>query len=88
MELLISLSMLSVIAFVSTTSFVSIRKLTEVTRRNEDALRNIRYFLDRLDVEISGAVLVRRAGETLFQSKRMDINGEKVNNLIFTTVSP
>ncbi len=88
MELLISLSMLTIIAFVSTTSFVSMRKITEVTRRNEDALRHIRYFLSRLDVEISGAVLVRRAEETLFQSKRMDINGEKVNNLIFTTISP
>lgn len=88
MELLISLSIISVIAFVSTTSFVSMRKIAELNRRNEEALRNIRYFLNRLDVEISGAVLVRRAEETLFQSTRMDINGEKVNNLIFTTVSP
>lgn len=88
MELLISLSILSVIAFVSTISFVSMRKIAEVNRRNEEALRNIRYFLNRLDVEISGAVLVRRAEETLFQSTRMDINGEKVNNLIFTTVTP
>jgi type II secretion system protein J len=87
-ELLISMAILSIIAYLSTSSFISMRKIVDVNRANEEVLRNIRSFLESLDVEISGAILVGRAEETLFVSKRTDIMGENVNNLIFTTISP
>ena len=87
-ELLVSISILSIIAFLSTTSFVSMRKIVDVNRRNEEMLRNTRSFLERLDVEISSVILVKRAEETLFLSKRIDIMGENVNNLVFTTIAP
>lgn len=88
LELMISLSILSVIAALSYTSFVSVRKVVEVNRRNEDILRSIRWFQEKLDVEISGAIYVRRAEQTLFVSERKDYLGKKVNNLTFTTLSP
>ncbi|KKL78227.1 hypothetical protein LCGC14_2026950 [marine sediment metagenome] len=87
-ELLVSISILSIIAFLSTISFISMSKIVDVSRRNEEVLRNTRSFLERLDVEVSSAILVRRAEETLFLSKRTDIMGENVNNLIFTTIAP
>ncbi len=87
-ELLISLSIWSVIAALSYTSFVSVRKITEINRKNEEVLRNIRWFLNRLDVEISSAVYVKRAEQTIFLSNRMDFDGKKINNLVFTTILP
>jgi type II secretion system protein J len=88
LELLISLSILSVIGVLSYTSFVSVRRIVDVNRRNEEAMRNLRGFLDRLDVELSSAIYVRRAKQTLFISKRLEIGGKHTNNLIFTTISP
>ena len=88
LELLISLSILSVIGVLSYTSFVSVRRIVDVNRRNEEAIRNLRGFLDRLDVELSSAIYVRRAKQTLFISKRLEIGGKHTNNLIFTTISP
>ena len=87
-ELLVSISILSIIAFLSTTSLISMRKIVDVNRNNEEVLRNTRSFLERLDVEISSVILVKRAEETLFLSKRIDIMGENVNNLVFTTIAP
>jgi type II secretion system protein J len=87
-ELLVSIAILSIIALLSTSSFISMRKIVDVNRANEEVLRNTRSFLERLDVEVSSAILVGRAEETLFVSKRTDIMGENVNNLIFTTIAP
>ena len=87
-ELLIAIAILSIIAFLSTSSLLSMRRIVDVNRENEEVLRNTRSFLDRLDVEISGAVLAGRAEETLFVSKRTDIMGENVNSLVFTTIAP
>lgn len=88
LELLISLSILSVIGVLSYTSFVSVRRIVDVNRRKEEAVRNLRGFLERLDVELSSAIYVRRAKQTLFVSKRLEIGGKHTNNLIFTTISP
>jgi len=87
-ELLISLSILSVIAFLSFSSFVSIRKVVDLNRENENTLRDIRWFLNRLDSELSGSIYVRRDKKTGFQSQRKEIGEKKVNNLIFTTIVP
>ena len=88
LELMISLAILSVIAALSYTSFVSVRKVVEVNRRNEDILRSIRWFQERLDVEISGAIYIRNAEQTLFVSERKDYVGKEVSNLTFTTLAP
>jgi type II secretion system protein J len=87
-ELLISLAILSVIALVSTTTFFSVTRIVEVNRSNEEALRNIRELVERLDVEISAAVLKRGSQHTVFNSKREDVSGIKINDLVFTTIAP
>lgn len=83
-----SLAILSVIAAVCYVSFSSVNRVVDLNRRNEELLRDVRSFLGRLDVEISGAVYVRRAEGTIFLSTRSEVGGEKTNNLVFTTVSP
>jgi general secretion pathway protein J len=87
-EFLIALSILSVIAAVSYTSFVSVRRSINVGRENEEALREIRKFLEDLDAEISGALYIRGDEGTLFESRRQDLAGSEVSNLKLTTIKP
>jgi type II secretion system protein J len=87
-ELLVSLSILAVIAALSFSSFQSINRVVDVNRRNERAQRSVRVFVDRLDAELAGAVFVRSSGETLFLSKRQEIDGKNTNSLAFTTLMP
>ena len=87
-ELMIALAIISVIATLSVTSFVTVRKVAEANRRNEELVRTIRWFANRLDVEISGAVWQRGAKQLVFESKRTEVEGKKVNSLVFTTISP
>lgn len=87
-ELLISLSILSVIAVVSYSSFVAIRRVSDLNRESEKSLRDMRGFLERLDRELAAAVYIRRDKQTLFLSQRLDIEGREANNLIFTTIYP
>jgi type II secretion system protein J len=87
-ELMIALAIISVIATLSVTSFVTVRKVAEANRKNEESVRAIRWFANRLDVEISGTVWERGAQQLVFESKRTEVEGKKVNNLVFTTISP
>jgi type II secretion system protein J len=87
-EFLVALSILSVITAVSYTSFVSVRRSIDVGKENEETLREIRKFLEDLDVEISGALYVRGDGGTLFESRRQDVAGSEVSNLKLTTIKP
>ena len=87
-ELLIALTILSVIAALSYSSFVSVRRIVDIRRRSDENLRNIRSFIERLDVELSSAVYVRREDETLFQSKREEVEGIEISTLVFTTLMP
>jgi type II secretion system protein J len=88
LELLISLSILAVIAALSYTSFVSVRKIVDIRRRSDETLRSIRLFVEQLDMELSSAIYVRKADETLFRSERSEIDGTDVSSLVFTTISP
>jgi type II secretion system protein J len=87
-ELLIALTILSVIAALSYTSFVSVRRIVDIRRSSDENLRNIRSFVERLDVELSSAVYVRREEETLFRSTREEVEGKETSTLIFTTILP
>lgn len=87
-ELLVAMSILSIIAAVSYTSFVSVRRTAEANRRNEERMREIRNFLERLDSELASTLYVRQDKGTLFFSRRFEIGGEKVNNLLFTAIEP
>jgi len=87
-ELLISLAILSIVAALAYTSLVSVRRVVDIHRRNEESLRNIRSFVQRLDVELSSATYVRSASQTLFQSKRVEMDGKVSSTLVFTTISP
>jgi type II secretion system protein J len=87
-ELLIALTILSVIAALSYTSFVSVRRIVDIRRRSDETLRNIRSFIEGLDVELSSAVYVRREDETLFQSNRVEVEGKETSTLVFTTILP
>ncbi len=87
-EFLIAFSILSIIAAVSYTSFVSVRRSINVGRENEEALREIRKFLEDLDAEISGALYIRGDEGTLFESRRQDLAGSEVSDIKFTTIKP
>jgi prepilin-type N-terminal cleavage/methylation domain-containing protein len=87
-ELLVSLSILAVIAALSFGSFQSINRIVDVNRRNERAQRSVRTLVDRLDAELAGAIFARSEAETLFLSRRQDIDGKNVNDLTFTTLMP
>jgi type II secretion system protein J len=87
-ELLVSLSILAVISALSFNSFQSINRVVDVNRRNEKAQRSVRAFVDRLDAELAGAIFVRAAAETLFLSKRQEVDGKNTNSLEFTTLMP
>jgi len=87
-ELLISLAILSIIAVVSYTTFVSVKKASEIHRQNDEMLRELRSFLERLDVELTGAVYIRNDKSTLFVSKRKEVGSHTASDLLFTTISP
>lgn len=87
-ELLIALTILSIIAAVSYTSFVSVRKTMDVGAKNIEVMREVRNFLERLDVELSGALYVRRDEATLFVSKRQEVGQQTASSLAFTTIMP
>ncbi len=87
-ELLISLAILSIIAAVSYTTFVSVKRASEIHRQNDDMLRELRSFLERLDVELNGAVYVRSDKSTHFVSKRKELGSSTTSDLLFATVSP
>jgi prepilin-type N-terminal cleavage/methylation domain-containing protein len=87
-ELLVSLSILAVIAALSFGSFQSISRVVDVNRRNERAQRSVRALVDRLDAELAGAIFARSEAETLFLSKRGEIDGKTFNDLSFTTLMP
>lgn len=86
-ELLISLAVLSILAAVSFTTFVSVRRASEVHRKSDELLRELRGFLERLDVELSSAVYFK-SGETVLVSERKEIGGRATSSLTFSTISP
>ncbi len=88
LELLISLAIFSIIAAVSYTSFIAVNRSVESNRRNEDLIRELRGLFDRLDSEIASAFYGRNDDGTLFRSRRFELNGKEVNDLLFTTVRP
>ena len=87
-ELLVSLAVLSVLAAVSFTTFASVKRASEIHRKNDEMLRELRSFLARLDVEVSGAVFVKSDKNTLMVSKRKELGTNTTSDLIFTTISP
>jgi type II secretion system protein J len=87
-EFLIALAILSIIAAVSFTSFVSVRRTIETGRRNNELMRELRSFLERLDVELSGAVYAKGEEGTTFVSKRVDLGSQNASNIHFTTIVP
>jgi len=87
-EFLIAVSILSIIVAVSYTSFVSVRKTMLVGKRSLQVMREVRNFLERLDVEISGSIYVREDEGTLFQSKRDELGHLETSDLVFTTIMP
>ncbi len=87
-ELLIALAILSIIAAVSFTSFVSVRRTIETGRRNNEIMRELRAFLERLDVELSGAVYIKGDEGTIFVSEREDLGPQDASSISFTTIMP
>lgn len=87
-EFLIALAILSIIAAVSFTSFVSVRRTIDMGRRNNELMREIRTFVERLDVELSGALYIKGNEGTIFVSKREDLGQQKASSIIFTTIMP
>ncbi len=87
-EFLIALAILSIIAAVSYTSFISVRKTVDVGRRNNELMREMRAFLERLDVELSGSLYIKGDSGTLFLSKREDLGQQSASSLVFTTLMP
>ena len=87
-EFLIALAILSIIAAVSFTSFVSVRRTIDMGRRNNELMREIRAFVERLDVELSGSLYIKGDSGTIFVSKREDLGQQRASSIIFTTIMP
>lgn len=87
-ELLIALSILSVIAAAAVVSFSSVNRVVDLQKKNDEKVRDVRVLLERLDREISGAVYIERDRGTLFVSQRKDTAAGRANGLLFTTVLP
>jgi general secretion pathway protein J len=73
-ELLIALSILSVIAAAAVASFSSVNRIVDLQKKNDETVRDMRGFLERLDTEIGGAVYIEAT--------------ESMNGLFFTTILP
>jgi len=87
-ELLIALSILSVIAAAAVASFSSVNRIVDLQKRNDETVRDMRAFVERLDREINGAVYIERDRGTLFFSQRKDTTTGETNGLLFTTILP
>jgi type II secretion system protein J len=87
-EFLIALAILSIIAAVSFTSFVSVRRTVATGRRNNELMRELRTFVERLDVELSSAVYMKGDEGTVFVSKREDLGTQYASSIRFTTIMP
>ena len=87
-EFLIALAILSIIAAVSFTSFVTVRRTVETGRRNNELMRELRSFVERLDVELSSAVYAKGDEGTVFVSKREDLGTQEASSIRFTTIMP
>lgn len=87
-EFLIALAILSIIAAVSFTSFVSVRRTIDMGRRNNKLMREVRAFVERLDVELSGSLYIKGDSGTIFVSKREDLGQQRASSIIFTTIMP
>lgn len=87
-ELLIALSILSVIAVAAVASFSSVNRIVDLQKKNDETVRDIRGFVERLDREINGAVYIDRDRGTLFFSQRKDTAAGGANGLLFTTILP
>jgi hypothetical protein len=51
-------------------------------------MREVRTFLERLDVELSGALYVSGDEGTIFVSKREDLGSQEASDISFTTIMP
>ncbi|MBN2324735.1 MAG: prepilin-type N-terminal cleavage/methylation domain-containing protein [Spirochaetes bacterium] len=87
-ELLIALSILSVIAAAAVASFSSVNRIVDLQKKNDETVRDMRGFVERLDTEIGGAVYIERDKSTLFFSQRKDTATGSTNGLFFTTIVP
>ena len=87
-EFLIALSIMSIIAAAAVASFSSVNRIVDLQNRNDESVRDVRAFVERLDREINGAVYVERDKATLFVSRRKDTASGWTNGLLFTTVMP
>jgi general secretion pathway protein J len=87
-ELLIALAIVSVIAAASVVSFSSVNRIIDLQKGNDEMLREMRRFLERLDREMAGALYVQRDKGTVFVSQRREIAGKEVSYLLFTTLLP
>ena len=87
-ELLIALSIVSVIAAASTLSLSSVNRIVDLQKKNDEMLREMRGFLLRLDREISCSIYVMRDRGTVFESQRREVGGKEVSGLLFTTLLP
>jgi type II secretion system protein J len=87
-EFLIAMSILSIIAAVSYTSFVSVRKTMDVSEKNNELMREVRMFLERLDVELSGTLYKRNDEGMLLVSRRRDLGQLTASDLVFTSIMP
>jgi type II secretion system protein J len=87
-EFLIALAILSVIAAVSFTSFVSVRRTVDIGRRNNERMREIRTFLERLDAELSGVIFIKNDEGTPFTTEQGELGSLETSSLSFAAIVP
>ena len=87
-ELLIALSILSIIAYLSASSFISIRRATEWNSQNVETRRAVDNLIDTLDNELASALYISSNKRTLFRSNRTENAGIKINDLRFSYIDP
>ncbi len=88
LEMLISISILSVIAYVTAVSFVSIKKATEWSSDNDKIRRSIDRLVDKMDNELSSLIFITTNKRTRFSSERKDYGDIKYNNIRFACIEP
>jgi len=87
-EMLVAIAILSVMGAVGVAALRGFSHSLRVTRVNEDELRNLRWFFETMDMELSSAILYRDSRFTIFKSERKDVGGVEVSNLRFTFIMP
>lgn len=87
-ELLIALSILSIITYMSASSFVSIRKATEWSGQNAEIRKKVYTLVDNLNNELSSVIYISSNRRTTFKSVRTNEAGVEINNLRFCFISP